>query len=226
MEDLKQVTRALLDSGAVEEGLVDWGLWLRSAKARAPIVGAVPRDWESPGQHAWLKGLRRWAKAYAASRAQEDMPGLFIAGELNEELGMMRSRVAASINEYVFGVHSRMPASCRQADAEERNEGGQVDGEVHALPHAYSLTSDIGLTALVKATSRGTEPKVSVLCTTCSLDADRVHAEQYHCSSDISETVVKGENEGIFYSCREHAPSGQEDPFFLEQLERFDIFGR
>jgi tetratricopeptide (TPR) repeat protein len=223
MKALKRVTRALLDSGAVEEGLVDWGLWLGSANTRAPIVGAVPGDWEPPVQHSWLKGIRRWAQAYAASREQDDTPGLFIVGELNEELGMMRSKVAASINEHVFGLSSPKPAG-REGDAAKRSEDVQAEGDVRARPHA--LTGDIGLTALVKAASRGTEPKVSVLCTTCSLDADRVLAEQYHRSSDISETVVKGENEGTFYSCHEHSPSGQEDPFFLEQLERFDIFGR
>ncbi len=50
--------------------------------------------------------------------------------------------------------------------------------------------------------------------------------EQYHSARDVFEMCVKGENEGIFYNCREHAPSVGSDPVFLEQLERFDVFGR
>lgn len=114
----------------------------------------------------------------------------------------MRGKVATTINDHIFAA-----------------PGG--------LQHAYALSGDIGLSALVteeRSTADGSQ--VRVLCTTCNLDTDRVLDEQYHVAQDVLETCVKGENEGIFYNCREHAPTEQEDPIFLEQLERFDIFGR
>jgi hypothetical protein len=68
--------------------------------------------------------------------------------------------------------------------------------------------------------------RVEVLCTTCNLDTDRAPEERYHPAHDVYEVCVKGENEGVFYNCLEHDPARQGEPAFLEQLERFDIFGR
>jgi hypothetical protein len=55
---------------------------------------------------------------------------------------------------------------------------------------------------------------------------DRVRREQLHRPQEIDEVCVKGENEGIFYNCEEHTSYLSEQPIFLEQLERFDVFGR
>jgi hypothetical protein len=187
--------------------MIEWGLWLRSYEdeALAPMVGRVPSTWKSPSDHAFLTGILRWARAYADAQRQErpGERGLFVVGELSEELGTMRAKVAASINRWVF---KRPKPAIGPAEA----------------PPAYALSGDIGLSTLIT----GGRPRVRVLCTTCNLDADRVAEEQYHIAGDVLETCVKGENEGIFYNCREHAPTQQDDPVFLEQLERFDIFGR
>jgi hypothetical protein len=206
-EELESIRADLEDADPDRAGMIEWGLWLRSYddEALAPMVGHVPPTWKSPSDHAFLTGILRWARAYADAQRQErpGEPGLFVVGELSEELGTMRAKVAASINRWVF---KRPKPAIGPADA----------------PSAYALSGDVGLSTLIA----GGRPRVRVLCTTCNLDADRVAEEQYHIASDVLETCVKGENEGIFYNCREHAPAQQDDPVFLEQLERFDIFGR
>jgi hypothetical protein len=89
----------------------------------------------------------------------------------------------------------------------------------------YALTADIGLHACVTS-CEDADARVEVLCTTCNLDTDRAPEESYHAAHDVYEVCVKGENEGVFYNCLEHDPARQGEPAFLEQLERFDIFGR
>jgi hypothetical protein len=186
-------------------GVIEWGLWLRSGDGEdehsAPMVGPVRQAWEPPSGHSFLKGLLRWARTYAEVQdgkvRGKDGHGLFIVGELSEELGTMRAKVAASLNEWVFGGTGRERSAC-------------------------ALSGDIGLSALITSVPSC----VRVLCTTCNQDTDRIPDEQYHVAADVLETCVKGENEGIFYNCREHAPTTRHDPVFLEQLERFDIYGR
>jgi hypothetical protein len=204
MAKLEKIRAQLEDVDAVRAGLVEYGLWLRShgGAPPAPIVGPVAASWQPPAEHSFLKGILRWARTYAEMHHKHS-PGLFVVGELSEELGTMRGKVAASINESVFCV---------------------VSGR---MPSASALSGDIGLSTLVtRMPADPTRSEVGVLCTTCNLDTDRVLEERYHSASNVLETCVKGENEGIFYNCREHAPTKQEDPVFLEQLERFDIFGR
>jgi hypothetical protein len=128
----------------------------------------------------------------------------------------MRSRVAANISTHVYGCPS----------PDEPGTGGDADRHRFA-----ALSGDIGLRVFVvgdQTTGASAEavPQLHVLCTTCNLDTDRVRGERYHTPHKIVETCVKGENEGIFYSCSEHSPNRESDPVFLEQLERFDVFGR
>ena len=211
MEDtdsLNDIGNKLKWAQADSAGEIDYGLWLRSHGGGAPadIVGPVPPSWESPTQHSFLRGILQWARAYQETRTEltPSGPGLFVVGELGEELGMMRNKIAEKINYHIF---------------DERHVEDETDRSAH------SLTGDIGLSVLITPRDCATG-QVRVLCTTCNLDTDRVLEEKYHVASEMIETCVKGENEGIFYSCAEHAPNTQPDQTFLEQLERFDIFGR
>jgi tetratricopeptide (TPR) repeat protein len=222
----------------------------------ADLVGVVPDRWSPPPDHNYLSGLLSWARAYRAAHergaaagqpdcdgaaagqsggeeAAAEQPGengsqagsvdagLFVVGELSEELGTMRNKVASRLNELIFDVRHR-----REELARRDGYDGLDSEAVNAF--SYALTADIGLHVCV---CPGGDPErgacsTKVLCTTCDLDTDRAPNERYHLAHDIYEVCVKGENEGIFYNCLEHDPARQDDPTFLEKLERFDIFGR
>jgi tetratricopeptide (TPR) repeat protein len=208
-------------------GQIEYAQWLRShlpdpdgeEPLIAEIVGSVSDRWLPPPEHNYLEGLLRWARRYrkrwapsGTRRKRTRGPqGLFVIGELSEELGTMRGKVATRLNDMIFEA-----AAGRKAQEDDSNL--EVDG------FPYALTADIGLRACVS--EREGMPCVQVLCTTCNLDTDRTSLESYHPCHDIYEVCVKGENEGIFYNCLEHDPARQDEPAFLEQLERFDIFGR
>ena len=199
-DQLATIRDRLQEPGGLRAQL-EFGLWLRSAdeKMTARLVSLV-ENWEPPRYHAYLAGTLEWARAYRRGREHESS-GVFIIGELSEELGTVRGNLAGRLNETVF----------RGGDDEDK--------------HFRAVTADIGLHVLLSPRSVAA-PNASVLCTTCNLDMDRVPAERYHAAHEMREVCVKGENEGIFYNCEEHNPSTQEEPVFLEQLERFDIFGR
>jgi len=147
----------------------------------------------------------------------------------------MRGKVAGRLNEHIFKVtRERERGEERRAAARKRMRPIEL-AETGML---YALTGDIGLHLCIAC---GGEPgavgdpsvsgqklpsRVEVLCTLCNLDTDRAPEERYHVAHDVYEVCVKGENEGIFYNCSEHDPAHQEEPTFLEKLERFDIFGR
>jgi Beta-lactamase superfamily domain len=200
------------------KGRLTFAMWLRGrspASATADLVGPVPELWEPPKDHSYLSGIADWARDYRQARG-ERRPGLFIIGELSDELGTMRGQVAARLNETILKPPAR---------------GGA--GPPRTAARFYALTADIGLRMFVVPDEHGgqvpaadTKRRARVLCTTCNLDTDRVSKERFHQAPLIQEVCVKGENEGIFYNCQEHDPSTQEEPTFLEQLERFDIFGR
>jgi len=215
-EALRQIRGRLEQADPGLPGQIEYAQWLRShlprseseSKLVADIVGAVPERWLPPPEHNYLVGLLRWALHYRTRRVARPgdarTEGLFVVGELSEELGTMRGKVATRINQRLF---------------RERGDGaGRLDP-------AHALTADIGLHVCVRP-GDGDAPRVEVLCTTCNLDTDRTAVERYHPCCAMSEVCVKGENEGIFYNCAEHDPARQTEPAFLEQLERFDIFGR
>ncbi len=233
---LRRIREQLQAADGRLEGQIEYAQWLRSHVPHdqhpltADLIGDVQPEWLPPLDHNYLSGLLRWAREYRQARTEDrqarteavgrrapteprEIGGLFVVGELSEELGTMRSKIASRLNEHVFEVPRR-----------------RTDREGHPRAHTrmHALTADIGLHACVTAGTEHDldEPPVKVLCTTCSLDTDRVPNERFHSAHDVFEVCVKGENEGIFYNCREHDPSGQDDPSFLEQLERFDIFGR
>ena len=206
-EVLTEIHEKLVASGTVGQGELEYGLRLLGSTSSAlkgpvPIVGGDLTEWRPSRSHSFLSGVVRWAEAYERERQKSRRgPGVFVIGELGEELGTMRIKVASHIHTVVF--------------ADEAGSGSRA------------LSGDVGLTVLVDCEERAARAAtVRVLCATCSLDTDRVPEEQFHEASYIYEACVKGENEGIFYNCGEHAPNGPGRALFLEQLERFDVFGR
>jgi hypothetical protein len=228
---LEAIRRELQEADGDLRGRVEFAMWLRS---RAPgptadLVGFVSDDpgdpseyWRPPREHPYLKGTLSWAREYR--RAREDTGatrGLFVLGELSEELGTARSKLAARIQETAYKIDRDAPKDVR--------------------PEFSALTSDIGLHMFVVPPRSRTEGRAaaeqrrpparetgepSVLCTICDLDTDRIADESYHAPTRITEVCVKGENEGIFYNCAHHDPGAQDEALFLERLERFDVFGR
>jgi hypothetical protein len=167
------------------------------AKPPLPPVGGAQRfaTWQAPTGHPYLGGLLQIAASYAECRG--DRRGLLVIGELSEELGSFRSKIAEQVNDTLF-----------------------AGGDCHAQ------TGDLGLRVLL-GLGKGADGEVRIACSTCDLDNDLTPDERFHSPPDIAEICVKGENEGMFYNCREHDPkSSRTDPIFVEKLERYDIFGR
>jgi glyoxylase-like metal-dependent hydrolase (beta-lactamase superfamily II) len=158
---------------------------------------------KQPEQHLYLGGLLDLAERMAQT-AEPDRPPLLLIGELREELGTFRTRIANHIATAFFG-------------RDEAIEPGDESGE--ARPSGNVLTTDIGLRV------RLSSPRASVLCTTCDLDNDLIAAERFHPPDCIREVCVKGEDEGVFYNCLLHDPRRQEEQAWLESVERYDVFG-
>lgn len=146
-------------------------------------------------RHLYLSGLLAIAKAMA--QRDPDDSSLLLIGELREELGTFRTRIASNIAATYF------------ADAPS---------------HPSALTTDIGLRVRLGRAPGGDKAAISVLCTTCDLDNDLAPSERFHGPDDIHEVCVKGEDEGVFYNCTLHDPRSQDEYFWLEAVERFDVF--
>jgi hypothetical protein len=151
-----------------------------------------------PKGHLYLIGLLEFARAYKEERERLDRPGLLLVGELREELGSLRGKIANALNDEIFEAHASSGEGCQ------------------------ALTTDIGLRLMIRRPNGKTQ--VSVLCSTCDLDNDRTRLERFHPPGEIREVNVKGENEGMFYNCANHDPSRQTDPVFIERVERYDVF--
>jgi hypothetical protein len=82
-----------------------------------------------------------------------------------------------------------------------------------------AITADVGLKIHLEG------GKMRVLCSTCDLDNDLIPVERLHKIDQIHEVCVKGEDEGIFYNCKTHDPAAQDEPRWLEAVERYDLFG-
>lgn len=157
-------------------------------------------DYVAPqNQHLFLRGLMEYATLARTQRTNR----LFVIGEVSEELGSGRRRIAERVNAW------------------------QPPGLEVAPKDWKAVTADIGLKVLVGSVEpKATRPRVQVLCTTCDLDNDLARRERYHSPDHIHEVCVKGENEGIFYNCDQHDPTVRGAPTFIERLERYDIYGR
>jgi hypothetical protein len=161
-----------------------------------------------PEQHLYLNGVLEVAQEMRKGRRWQTgkaPPPLLLIGELREELGTFRTRIAARISKAIF-----------------RRDTGQ------AAPSA--LTADIGLRVRLARPEGGSDAEevqreIKVLCTTCDLDNDLVPEERFHPPQEVREVCVKGEDEGVFYNCLLHDPDRQPDNTWLEAVERYDPFG-
>jgi len=166
-------------------------------------------------KHLFLTGLLDLAE-HMQARQRRGRPPLLLIGELREELGTFRTRIAAHVNDAVFA----------------RPVGGNGGGDARAAGGSRgagkALTADIGLRVRVQRRpgAAGSREAVStmVLCSTCDLDNDLTAAERFHRPADIREVCVKGENEGVFYNCPLHDPGNQLDQPWVESVERYDVF--
>ena len=152
---------------------------------------------ERSEKHLYLSGLLDIAETMAARHEHGGRRPLLLVGELREELGTFRTRIANRVEETVF----------------EHGKGGTA------------LTADIGLRLRICRAADSGEAAATVLCTTCDLDNDLVTSERFHPAGQIQEVCVKGENESVFYNCELHDPSTQPEPLWLESVERYNVFG-
>jgi hypothetical protein len=150
---------------------------------------------EQPERHLYLTGLIALAE-YVADNSKRSP--LLLVGELREELGSFRTKIARHIADAFF------------KDVE---------------PKPAALTTDIGLRVRLSRPAHGSTTRMSVLCTTCDLDNDLMQAERFHKPQEIKEVCVKGEDEGVFYNCPFHHPRDHEDNLWIESVERYDPFG-
>jgi len=118
---------------------------------------------------------------------------LMLISELHEEMGSFRTKMAAAFNKKA-----------------KRHENSPI-----------TFTSDIGLHLLFEETKE--KPILKIKCSQCARDNDLSKEDIFHAPEDITEVCIKGENEGIFYFCKEHAPDP--DTEFRERVERFNLFG-
>jgi len=181
---------------------INFALWLKDSKGNtAKPLEDIPAEFRWPRDHLYFAGLLEFARAYKGERDRLGEPGLFLVGELREELGSFRSKIATNVDRHIFGA---------------------VDIEQHGCK---ALTADVGLRLVIGRRTPGSEaPAVRVLCSICDLDNDRTIDERFHDPGDVREVCVKGENEGIFYNCLSHDPSNHDQPVFLERIERYDVF--
>lgn len=185
---------------------VNFAFWLEDSHRKTrPPLRKIPADFKWPADHLYFGGLLSFARAYKKQHEghRKNHRGLFLVGELREELGTFRSKVALNLDKHIF----------------QGTDG--PDG----LQNCRALTADVGLRLSIESDPE--EPRdsvVRVLCSACDLDNDRPEGERYHHPSEIYEVCVKGENEGIFYNCFGHDPSRHSEPVFLERVERYDIF--
>jgi hypothetical protein len=198
-EDLRRFWDGLEDTIRKQ---VSFAFWLPRNKGEVSLpLEPIEDGTKWPKGHLYLIGLLEFARAYKEERERLDRPGLLLVGELREELGSLRGKIANALNDEIF-------EACASDDG--------------AAERCRALTTDVGLRLMIKRPNGKTQ--VSVLCSTCDLDNDRTRLERFHPPPEIREVNVKGENEGMFYNCSNHDPSRQTDPVFLERVERYDVF--
>lgn len=204
-----------------KQGMVQAGFLLRQLqfgfrtgpRKGEPSLGVSPVSAtedikKQPTRHLYLTGLLQIARRMREGSEAKLSPPLLVIGELREELGTFRTRIATHISEIIFRRH-----------ASERTP--------------TALTGDLGLRVRLARPNRSwpdssqedaDKQAITVLCTTCDLDNDLVPTERFHRPHEIREVCVKGEDEGVFYNCLLHDPSLQPGHLWLEAVERYDPF--
>ena len=127
---------------------------------------------------------------------RKDNQGAFVISELREELASFRTKIAKGLNEHFFNKTKNLKA----------------------------ITADLGLRIILESDNE--QKNLRVLCSSCEKDNDMTTKEKYHSIKNIREVCVKGEDEGIFYNCILHDPSSQTRSYFVEKMERYDVFKR
>jgi len=160
-------------------------------------MGSVP--WQYP-YHLGIHGLHRlFLKMIEAQGEKEDKRGgVFVVGELPEELASYRHLVAWHLNEL----------------GKNRCGDGLTERKVHAC------TGDIGLhISLDESESGHIHPKIR--CTYCNYNNEAVMSgSNYAAPSDIREVPLKRLDSAMIYLCRKHGFGGHdivEDRFFLSR---------
>jgi hypothetical protein len=152
---------------------------------------------KQPERHLYLSGLIEIAETMAQNQGKQ---ALLLVGELREELGTFRTQIARRIREAFF------------------NGGASTNG-------LSALTTDIGLRVRLSRQAGRSQATSSILCSTCDLDNDLLDSERYHQPREIYELCVKGEDEAVFYNCSLHDPRLQEGNYWVESVERYNVFG-
>jgi tetratricopeptide (TPR) repeat protein len=155
-------------------------------------------------EHLYLHGLLAVAELMRAKSADDDIDGrrrVLVIGEFREELGSFRGTIAREINRSVF---SRLP---------------EESAETAEHP-CRAFTADIGLRIRLGSEGKGNR----VLCSTCSLNNDRLDVERFHAPERMREVCVKGDHEAMYWSCDDHDPGARERPIFVEQMNGYDPF--
>ena len=70
--------------------------------ATFPTDDASLRDWHSPSGHPYLEGTLLLARAFKKSGGGTRAGRIFVIGELSEELGSFRGRIAWQLDRHVF----------------------------------------------------------------------------------------------------------------------------
>ncbi len=170
---------------------------------RAFLAGIADRD------HLFLHGLLAVANLINRKPANGNgggPPQVLVIGEFREQLGSFRGTIAREINSRVFNAH--VP---------------------DAKPRCVAFTADIGLRIRVgNEDSRvGNEDiRNRVLCSTCSVNNDRLDAERFHPAEPMREVCVKGDHEAMYWSCAAHDPGNRKTgaKVFVEQMGGYDPF--
>ncbi|HET9678137.1 MAG TPA: hypothetical protein VFP21_11615 [Solirubrobacterales bacterium] len=201
-ELLSQVWNGLDESARSQVGFAFWLPEDEHGIAPLPLEDIkTSKGW--PKGHLYLIGLLEFARAYQEHRRGVNKPGLFLIGELREELGSLRGKIAYSLNTEVF-------------------ESNVFNGSHREDTGCRALTTDVGLRLMITRKDEGAQ--VRVLCSICDLDNDRTRSERFHDPGDVRDVSVKGENEGIYYTCSNHDPLRYAHPVFIERIERYDVF--
>ena len=111
---------------------------------------------------------------------------------------------------------------------EFKEQLGPFRGKIarHITGHVLGDAGHVALTADIGLRLRIARSGVSVLCSLCALNNDRLQIERYHTASEIQEVCIKGNFEGMVWCCERHNPAAlSTGPRFLKQLPGYDVFG-
>ena len=181
----------------------------------APLLTRGDGERIEDREHLYLDGLLRVAElmlananANANANEWDTSKQVLVIGEFREELGSFRGTIAREINESVFETRPDKSASERERSA-------------WTEPRCVAVTADIGLR--IRIGNEGQRNRV--LCSTCSVNNDRLDVERFHAPERMHEVCVKGDHEAMYWTCGDHDPGQRKTgPVFVEQMGGYDPF--